>query len=65
MKGPLVVFATVLGFSAPLTVALASGVHFGDASAGWFVAAAWFFALVFGGVAVFSVNVMAHENVDS
>jgi hypothetical protein len=47
-KDQKVVGAAMIGFIAPLTVALASGVHAGDSSAGWFVAASWFFAIIFG-----------------
>jgi hypothetical protein len=43
--------AALLGFAAPITVAFASGVHIGDDSAGWFVAASWFFAFIFAVIA--------------
>jgi hypothetical protein len=46
-----VIGAAVIGFIAPLTVALAAGVHGGDAAAGWFMAASWFFAVIFGAFA--------------
>jgi hypothetical protein len=51
MKNQKVIGAAVLGFIAPITVALASGVHAGDSSAGWFLAASWFLAF-FAGVLV-------------
>jgi hypothetical protein len=51
VKDQKVLGVAILGFIAPLTVALASGVHAGDSAAGWFMAASWFFALVFGGFA--------------
>lgn len=49
MNKAFTIFAALAGFAAPLTVAIASGVHFGDASAGWFVASSWFFAILFAG----------------
>lgn len=57
MNKSLAIVAALTGFAAPLTVALASGVHFGDESAGWFVAASWFFALIFAGVSQLLVQI--------
>jgi hypothetical protein len=51
MKNKSEIAAVTLGFIAPITVGLAAGVHVGDSDAGWFMAASWFFAVFFFGVA--------------
>lgn len=50
MKNMNAIAAAILGFIAPITVALSAGVHVGDSNAGWFMAASWFFAFFFFGV---------------
>ena len=48
MKNFIVAGAVVLGFIAPITVALASGVKLGTESAGLFLAFSWVVAIVSG-----------------
>lgn len=52
MSKGIVIGAAILGFIAPITVAISSGVHFGDESAGWFVAASWVCSVISGLFAV-------------
>lgn len=56
MKLILTFVGAAIGFVAPITVALASGVQLGTSDAGWFLAMSWFLCIFFGIVSYFALS---------